>query len=213
MMSKAFKNLVRACTPRSPRQKARQEFLSIQMTRQDIAIDCGANVGKITRLLARQPATIYAFEPNPYAFRLLQEQFKDIPQVHCLQQGVLDCNTVVPLYLHKNAAQDQVYWSTGSSLLACKGNVTQEDPITVEVIDLAAFIASLNSRVKILKLDVEGVECRILRKLIGEQVVDMIDHIFVETHDHKIPALKAETEALRQYIRKHRLTHINLHWK
>ena len=91
--------------------------------------------------------------------------------------------------------------------------MTPKNSIAVEVIDLAAFIASLNSRVKILKLDVEGVECRILRKLISERVVDMIDHIFVETHDHKIPALKTETEALRQYIRKHRLTHINLHWK
>jgi FkbM family methyltransferase len=213
MIPKAFNNIIRVCKPRSPRQKARQEFLSIQMTAQDIAIDCGANVGNITKLLARQPATVYAFEPNPYAFRMLQEQFKDVPHVHCRQQGVLDCNAVIPLYLHKNAAQDQVYWSTGSSLLACKGNVTQEDAIAVEVIDLAAFIISLNARVRILKLDVEGVECRILRKLISEQVVDMIDHIFVETHDHKMPALKAETDALRHYIRKHRLTHINLHWQ
>jgi FkbM family methyltransferase len=213
MMPKAFKNIVRAFKPQSPKQRARQEFLSIQMTAQDIAIDCGANVGKITKLLARQPATIYAFEPNPYAFRLLQAQFKDAPQVHCRQQGVLDCHAVIPLYLHKNAVQDQVYWSTGSSLLAYKGNVTQENSVAVEVIDLAAFITSLNSRVKILKLDVEGVECRILRKLISERVVGLIDHIFVETHDHKIPALKAETDALRHYIRKHRLTHINLHWK
>ena len=213
MMPTAFKKVVQALKPHSPRQKARQAFLAIPMTHQDIAIDCGANVGKITRLLARQAATIYAFEPNPYAFRVLQDNFKDAPNVHCLQKGVLDCNGVMPLYLHENAGTDQVYWSTGSSLFAGKENVMQDHAIDVEVIDLAEFIQSLHARVKILKIDVEGAECRILRKLIHENVIGLVEHIFVETHDHKIPALKKDTDELRHYIRKNRLRHINLHWK
>jgi len=213
MLYKTFDRVVRLFKPLTPKQQARREFLSIRLQAHDIAIDCGANVGKITQILARQPATIYAFEPNPYAFHILQEHFKDSPQVHCLQKGVLDCHGVLPLYLHENAETDQVYWSTGSSLLACKSNVTPDHYIEVEIIDLAEFIKSLHSRVKILKLDVEGVECRILRKLITENVIDLIDHVFVETHDHKVPALRRETEALRQYIRDHRLRNINLFWK
>ena len=213
MLGKTFYRLVRFCTPLSPKQRARQEFLAISLQAYDIAIDCGANVGKITQFLAQQQATIYAFEPNPYAFQVLQEKFTDALHVHCIQKGVLDCNGVLPLYLHENADRDQVYWSTGSSLLACKSNVTDEHSVVVEVIDLAAFIKSLHSRVKILKLDVEGVECRILRKLIGENVIDLIDHIFVETHEHKIPELRRETDALRQYIRDHRIRHITLDWK
>ena len=213
MLGKTFTRLVHLCTPLSPKQRTRQEFLAISLQAHDIAIDCGANVGKITQFLAQQQATIYAFEPNPYAFQVLQEKFTDAPNVHCLQQGVLDCNGVLPLYLHKNADRDQIYWSTGSSLLACKSNVTNEHYVAVEIIDLAAFIKSLHSRVKILKLDVEGVECRILRKLIAENVIDLIDHIFVETHDHKVPELRRETDALRQYIRDHRISNINLDWK
>src|SRR5262245_60438695 len=123
MLGKTFNRLVRLCTPLSPKQHARQEFLAISLQAHDIAIDCGANVGKITQFLAQQQATIYAFEPNPYAFRVLQEKFADAPHVHCLQKGVLDCNGVFPLYLHENADRDQIYWSTGSSLLACKSNV------------------------------------------------------------------------------------------
>jgi FkbM family methyltransferase len=213
MRCKTFDRVARLFTPLSPKQQARQEFLALRLQDQDIAIDCGANVGKITRILAQQRGTIYAFEPNPYAFHLLQEHFKGAPHVHCLQKGVLDYNGVLPLYLHEKAASDQVHWSTGSSFLACKRNVTKDHYIEVEVIDLAEFIQSLHARVKILKLDVEGVECRILRKLITANVIDLIDHVFVETHAHKIPELQQETAALRQYIRDHRLTNINLDWK
>ena len=66
---------------------------------------------------------------------------------------------------------------------------------------------------KVLKLDVEGAECCILRKLIRDNVLERIDHIFVETHDHKIPELQRDTDELRQYIRDNWLKNINLYWK
>ena len=40
----------------------------------DIALDCGANVGKITVPMAQTGAAVYAFEPNPHAFAKLKEQ-------------------------------------------------------------------------------------------------------------------------------------------
>jgi hypothetical protein len=119
----------------------------------------------------------------------------------------------VPLYLHENAYKDQVHWSTGSSVLACKRNVTTDGCIDIEVIDLADFIQSLQARVTVLKLDVEGAECRILWRLIRDNTLERIDHVFVETHDHKIPELQRDTDELRQYIRDNRLKNINLYWK
>ena len=61
----------------------------------------------------------------------------------------------------------------------------QDHAIDVEVIDLAESTVAARTR-KILKIDVEGAECRILRKLIHENVIGLVEHIFVETHDHKI---------------------------
>jgi FkbM family methyltransferase len=213
MVYKTFNRIICTFKPLAPKQQAWQEFLSLRMHEGDIAVDCGANVGKITQFLAREKATVYAFEPNPYAFQVLQEHFKDAPNVHCLQKGVWDCYGVLPLYLHKNAHKDQVHWSTGSSLLACKQNVTKDGYIDIEVIDLAEFIQSLKARVKVLKLDVEGAECRILWKLIRDNTLELIDHVFVETHDHKIPELQWDTNELRQYIRDNRLKNINLYWQ
>ncbi len=185
---------------------------SIPMKPTDIAIDCGANVGLMTEIMARSGATVYAFEPNPAAFKVLQEKFKNTPNVHCLPKGVFDEPGSAPLFLHQNAEQNQVHWSTGSSLLAAKSNINKDNYVTIELVDLAAFISSLQTRVRILKLDVEGVECKILRRLISTGIILMIDHVFVETHDHKIPSLKTETDEIRKIIADRNLNHVRLDW-
>ena len=38
----------------------------------DVAIDCGANLGAITRIMARGGAEVHAFEPNPDAYAVLK---------------------------------------------------------------------------------------------------------------------------------------------
>ena len=179
----------------------------------DIAIDCGANLGDVTVPLAEKGATVHAFEPNPHAFRVLQKRTARFPNVHCHNQGVLDRPDKLRLYLHKRAADNQVKWANGSSLLAFKANVNAGTSVEVEVIDLAAFIAKLDGPIKLLKLDVEGVECPILNKLIDTGCAARIERIPVETHDRKIPELRAETDVLHRRIAEAGLTHIELDWE
>ncbi len=212
MRPRLLQRIKRAFKPPSPKQRAREKLLSIDIGPSDIAIDCGANVGKITRIFAEKGATVYAFEPNPDAFDVLQRTFQDAPHVRCIPKGVLDCNGVLPLYLHQGFDRDPVYYSTSSSLLDCKYNIDTSAFVWVDVIDLSEFIQSLNARVRVLKIDVEGVECRILRRLIDRDLLAKIDYLFVETHDHKIPELVRETEALRAYIRANRIQGVDLNW-
>lgn len=197
---------------RNPIERARREFFAIELTAADIAIDCGANVGDVTEHLCRSGATVYAFEPNPYAFASLQRRFSQRPNVHCLQQGVLDRNETRRLYFHEHSDQDEVHWSTGSSLLDYKGNVRKDKYVDTPVIDLSEFIKSLGARVTLLKIDVEGVEGAILRKLLTTGVIHSIAHVFVETHERKVPELQADTDELRLMLKKMKLTHVNLDW-
>jgi FkbM family methyltransferase len=193
-------------------ERARRQFLAIALTEGDIAIDCGANVGDITEQLCRSGATVYGFEPNPYAFKVLENRFSQRCNVHCFQQGVWDRDEVKRLYFHENSDEDEVRWSTGSSLLNCKSNILADKYVDTPVIDLSQFIRSLNARVKLLKIDVEGVEGAILRKLITTGVIHDVDHVFVETHERKIPELRADTVELRQMLKAMNLTHVNLDW-
>jgi FkbM family methyltransferase len=204
--------LKRLFPTRDPIERARRQFFAITLTDADIAVDCGANVGAVTAHLSGSGATVYAFEPNPYAFAELARRFRDRPNVHCRQQGVLDRNDVRKLYFHERSDQDELEWSTGSSLLEFKGNVRKDKYVDTPVIDLSEFIESLGTRVKVLKLDVEGVEGSILRRLISTGAIHRIDHVFVETHERKIPELKTDTDELRRMLKTMNLTHVNLDW-
>jgi FkbM family methyltransferase len=184
----------------------------IELRPGDVAIDCGANVGLVTRRLARPGVIVYAFEPNPYAFAELQARFHGRPNVHCRNQGVLDTNGAFSLYLHQFSAQAPVKWSTGSSLLANKGNVDPAAAVEVEVIDLAQFVLDLNRRVAVLKLDVEGVEYRILNRMLDAGALGWIDHILVEAHEKRMPALAQEAARVRQRLDAAGITHIDWSW-
>ncbi|MDB6155087.1 MAG: hypothetical protein JWL90_3540 [Chthoniobacteraceae bacterium] len=178
----------------------------------DVAIDCGANVGDMTALMAATGATVYAFEPNPAAFGVLSARFKNATNVHCLNQAVLDRKETVRLFEHVRANEDPVYWSNGSSILEFKGNVDKGRWAEVEAIDLAEFIRSLKQRVGVLKIDIEGAECAVLERLIGQNLHELVDLILVETHDHKIAELRSRTDALRALIASRGLGHIRLDW-
>ena len=52
-----------------------------RLTKGDIAIDCGANVGKFTVMMARNGATVHAFEPNPAAFAELRRNTAEFANV------------------------------------------------------------------------------------------------------------------------------------
>jgi FkbM family methyltransferase len=115
--------------------------------------------------------------------------------------------------LHENSDEDEIRWSTGSSFLDFKGNILKDKYCEVETIDLCEFIESLNCNVKILKMDVEGVECKILKKMINTGIIKKIDYAFVETHDHKIPELMHETDMIRELIEVKGLKNICLEWR
>jgi FkbM family methyltransferase len=166
----------------------------------DIAIDCGANLGLITEILAKGGAEVHAFEPNPDAFRVLCERTQNMPNVHRHQQAVLDHDDTMTLYLHVNYALNPERFSSRSSLIAEKRNVDDRAGVTVQVIDLVAFIEKLGRPVKLLKVDIEGAEYALLNGLIDRGVIDRIERVFVETHAHAIPSLQPVDKALRQRI-------------
>ncbi len=179
----------------------------------DVAIDCGANVGLVTEVLANRGAEVHAFEPNPDAFELLRERCGKLSRVHLYPQAVLDAPGTLKLHLHLNYDCNRERFSKGSSLIAEKGNVSETRAVEVEVIDLADFIARLGKPIKILKMDIEGAEYKVLHRLIESGVIDSIEQVFVETHAHSIRSLREPDKAIRALIEARDLGHkIDLNW-
>jgi FkbM family methyltransferase len=179
----------------------------------DLAIDCGANVGEVTVRLAEAGAEVHAFEPNPAAFAVLERRAGACSDIHLHPQAVLDRNGRVRLYLHRNAGEDPVRWSNGSSLLPFKSNVDPEKYIEVDAVDLGQFVLDLERPVKVVKIDVEGAECPIVERLIESAAIERIDTVVVEMHDARIPEVHDDAESLRRRIEAERLSDtIRLDW-
>ncbi|HUG64965.1 MAG TPA: FkbM family methyltransferase [Gaiellaceae bacterium] len=173
---------------------------SFELGPDDLAIDCGANVGDVTFELARTGAFVHAFEPNPDAFAVLSRRFEGRANVQVHEQAVLDRTGSVRLYLHVDAERDAVGASVGSSVLSFKGNVDSERFVEVSSVDLAAFILALERPTSVLKIDVEGAECPVVHRLLDTGAIDRVGLTLIELHDRHIPELRAENDRLRDRL-------------
>ncbi|MCP1726944.1 FkbM family methyltransferase [Natronospira proteinivora] len=195
------------------RQKhAEALFHQLPLGPNDLVIDGGANVGKITALLAGTGAKVLAYEPNPEAFVQLQCAFEGHPRVECVPQALSDHNGSELLYQHKRHKPGCLDHSEAASLISDKRNIDPDHPIKVECRDIRNLMDSLNTRVRLMKLDVEGAEFAILHRLIDTGHIHQIDQIFCETHELKARSLRKEREHLRKRLRREEIRHVNLDW-
>ncbi len=194
------------------KNKLPHQILFDQLKAGDIAVDCGANVGKMTELMSRHGATVHAFEPNPYAFAQLKKRFGGRKNVVCIPKAVWVKPVMIKLFLHQRSEDDQVFWSTGSSMLGSKGNVDKERFVDVEAVGLAEFLLGLGEGVRLVKIDIEGAECEVIDQLIDLGVHEKIGNILVETHDHKMPELKEATDRIRRRIKEAGINNVHLDW-
>ena len=114
----------------------------IEINSGDLVIDCGANLGTVTDYFVSRGAKVIAFEPNEYAYTLLEKKFRDNPNVTTIKKGVAGIKYTgkVKLYLHEESIKDQILYSSGSSILKDKNNVNENDFQIIEIIDLCKFI-------------------------------------------------------------------------
>ncbi len=178
----------------------------------DIAIDCGANVGKFTKRMAATGATVYAFEPDAEALKRLRRGTRHFPNVTIYNQAVGASDAQVTLFRAADYEAAPRRKSVSSSVYAAKDNICADDGISVKQIDLAAFIGGLAQPVSLLKLDIEGAEVPVLEELVERGTLQHTRHVFVETHEKRIPALRSRTARLRTRLRTTREANVNLNW-
>lgn len=172
-----------------------------------VAIDCGANIGMIARALASHGATVYAFEPNPYAFAELKKRSANFNSIKPVAAAVSTAPGTARLYLHRDADKGQVEHSQGSSMIATKTNVNPDTFVDAVAVDLADFILNLPTPVDVVKMDIEGFEVEVVPHLITSGAIDRIGVCYVETHERKAPDLLARTDAMRALINARGLQH------
>lgn len=181
---------------------------------EDCCVDLGANVGAITARLALHAGQVHAFEPEPWAFAQLSERVGANPRVflHNAAAGGQDGTLELmrdPAFDENRAARSQ----GTSAFLSNMWEGSTTDRFRVEVVDICRFLRALDRRVSILKIDIEGAEVELLETLLASPERDLVDVIFVETHEAQIPSLRARTHALRQSVRGLTAPVVHLDWQ
>lgn len=125
-------------------------------------LDVGAHVGYFALLAARlvgSGGAIFAFEPDPSNFELLQRNIalNSYVNVSILQKAVAECSGPMRLFLDgKGSDRNSLVWNNKSRFGQCA--------VEVETVSLDEFLEARDiRRVDFLKIDAEGAECAILR--------------------------------------------------
>lgn len=173
----------------------------------NIFLDCGTHLCEglydfYEKEIIDNTFEIHSFEANPACYAT--ERVKNFPlnvtlheKAVWISDGYILFNQENHKYSNSGSPADGVSdidgW--GSSVydigLNHPGYVT---PIPVESIDFSKFIGDFpdNSNV-ICKMDIEGSEFAVLRKLIADKSINKINKIYVEFHQHLMPTESLES--------------------
>jgi len=129
------------------------ELFKKEIKRGDVVLDIGANIGYYT-LIAAQPVgengKIFAFEPDPANFALLQQNVKAFgyQNIIVVQNAVTSKTGKLKLYLAKDSKADhRIYDSQGD-----------REFIYVEVVKLDDYFKNFDGKIDIIKMDIQGAE-------------------------------------------------------
>jgi FkbM family methyltransferase len=120
----------------------------------DVVLDIGANIGYYTVIFAKlvgQNGKVFAFEPEPTNFSLLQKNvsINGCSNVTVEQKAVSNRNERKKLYLNKeNAGMHTIYKSQYADL----------DPVEIETISLDTYFNNYTGKIDFIKMDIEGSE-------------------------------------------------------
>lgn len=157
-----------------------QELLSTAR-KSDFVFDLGANVGLITKKLLEAGCFVYAFEPDPEAFKELKKI--NAPNLSAQNVAVWTNKGKTKLYRHRDWTLSKSH--TSSSLISDKKNVDDENSILVNTIDISDLVIDLQGT-KLMKIDVEGAEYTILNYWSRNRLINQFSTIYCEFHGRKI---------------------------
>jgi FkbM family methyltransferase len=182
----------------------------------DLAIDCGANMGVVTEVLAATGADVIAFEPDPFAFRTLEQKFAGMPNVTLVNAAVGVGSGSVRLMRADNFGDNPEGASVKSTILDGGRRIDAENSVEVALIDFPGFVrekVAARGEIAFVKMDIEGAELDILEAMDRDQLFTNVRCLVAETHDRKFKTLRDRYKALRERVKEVYPTgKVNLDW-
>ena len=182
----------------------------------DLVLDCGANVGEITDVLAKTGARVHAFEPDPFCFEKLTKRFERAGNVTLHNVAVGTTDGVIQLMRAENFDENPRGASVKSTVISGGRKIDEVDTIEVKLLNLPDFIAEKTkegAEIAFLKMDIEGAELELLEHMRTLGLFEVIRLTVAETHEHKFKELRPRFKKLRADVSaQYPITKVNLDW-
>ena len=181
----------------------------------EVCIDCGANIGTISEILAKTGAQVHSFEPDPVAFKELKTRLGKAKNVTLHNAAVGAENGELSLFRVDAFGDDPINKTVSSTLVATAGKSYVDAGITVKVQSIVTFIRDLlkkHDKIAVLKMDIEGFEVEVLNALIGADLMGNIQNTLVETHLRKRPEAREDFKRFRKLSSENPQWRLNLDW-
>jgi FkbM family methyltransferase len=137
------------------------------------ALDIGANIGDVSEHLLVAGYTVYAFEPNPATFQVLQEKFASEKRVHCFPCAVGSQETTMNLNIAEDPTGAAAAKYGDPSLFSTfvdhpmPGDLPFNKTVSVKVrtLDHLRGAGEIPAQLGLIKIDTEGFDLEVLRGL------------------------------------------------
>ena len=184
----------------------------------DICIDCGANQGLVSDIFLQMGAEVYSFEPHKDLYNILLYKYKGNNNIHLLNNAVGAENSKMPFYISAKETFANLATTTGASCCTFDALVNNKtvSKYDIDMIDLCEYIkkniVDKGKRVYILKIDIEGAEWDLLKKIIETRTYENIDYIFCEEHSRLQKDGKQKLDMINKMIEENNISNIYLDW-
>jgi FkbM family methyltransferase len=133
------------------------------LTDRSVVIDAGANIGAFSVFAGSLTphGSVYAFEPDPRAFGLLEKNIASYLNIRGYNIGLGDVSKRRKLYSLSHDTFNTTYEDSGRvEIVRSKGPVTAVDS---QITTIDEFVAQQNiNRVDFIKIDTEGYEAKVI---------------------------------------------------
>lgn len=138
-----------------------------------VVVDAGANVGLFSVFCVPSSKTIYAIEPTPSHYKILQEVTEPFDNIKPINVALWKNNEDIRFYIvdHNTTSNSAVSPTHNSMLVTGKKLQSLVQDNNIEHIDL-------------LKMDIEGSEFEVINDELLDYAFPLIDNWFLEVHTY-----------------------------
>lgn len=122
----------------------------------DTVLDIGANIGFYARLLSEivgPRGQVHCFEPDPINFAHLQENCRQLKNVHILNKAVGPKTETIRIYTSKKLNVDHRTYEPEE----------YDQVLDIEAINIDAYVKEKQIRVNLIKMDIQGFEMQAIQ--------------------------------------------------